>query len=629
MSSKPFSMNLNAGAQLFPIFNSATTLLPFSSLCLILLINYLIPHKALNGADGHTTTLSLLKLVSSYSRDSKVVLIMLAFSLNYGELCLIAKFQSTNPFAKSIAMLKQVPTIWQHAHASSNPIFDAIKLAIRVMRDVTMCVVKAGGLSFRVPAFSTIEDLIPRAIYWTIRSVMACATALALLNTTDHTEELSTLADQNQHIHDLLRKQLTICYQEIDEKKYEMLLGLFRSIHMDNINTLKALFNCNTIYDCRTQTQVGLDVLRKKNVLLLISGLDISNNQDELSILEQIYSESLLYRPKTRDGGHPYELVWVPVMDPTVEWNDSMQKQFEELRHTMPWFTVISPALLGRVVIRFIREVWHFKNKPILVVLDPQGSVVCPNAQHMMWIWGSNAFPFTTLREEALWREEMWRLEILIDGIDPIIFNWIREEKYIFLYGGDDIEWVRKFTKMARTVSEAAGIAIEMVYLGKSYKRNKVRGVISTIMEEKLCHYWEMIMIWFFWTRLHSMLLSKIQLGKIDEYDPLMREIKKLLSYDKAGGWALLCKGFNIFVNGHSSTVMRTLTEFQKWREQVLEKGFDWAFKEYHDNLLQDADEPCCRFEFPSTIGEIPENLKCPECDNTMEKHIAFRCCHD
>jgi len=59
------------------------------------------------------------------------------------------------------------------------------------------------------------------------------------------------------------------------------------------------------------------------------------------------------------------------------------------------------------------------------VVLDPQGKVVCPNALYMMWIWESNAFPFTSLREESLWRDETWRLELLVDGIDPVILNWV------------------------------------------------------------------------------------------------------------------------------------------------------------------------------------------------------------
>lgn len=61
----------------------------------------------------------------------------------------------------------------------------------------------------------------------------------------------------------------------------------------------------------------------------------------------------------------------------------------------------------------------------MVVVLDPQGRVSCPNAIHMMWIWGSAAYPFTSSREEALWKEETWRLELLVDGIDQEILNWV------------------------------------------------------------------------------------------------------------------------------------------------------------------------------------------------------------
>ena len=62
-----------------------------------------------------------------------------------------------------------------------------------------------------------------------------------------------------------------------------------------------------TMYTC---IQVHLDVLRRKNVLLLISGLDIS--PDELSILEQIYSESRMHGTRMESL---YELVWIPVVD--------------------------------------------------------------------------------------------------------------------------------------------------------------------------------------------------------------------------------------------------------------------------------------------------------------------------
>ena len=152
-------------------------------------------------------------------------------------------------------------------------------------------------------------------------------------------------------------------------------------------------------------------------MLLLISSLDIT--EDELSILEQIYNESRVSNIKLQN---PYEIVWIPIVD---QLTDEKQRHFELLQASMTWYSVYHPSTISTTSVKIIREEWHFRNKPILVVLDHQGRVVSPNAIHMMWIWGSSAFPFTTLREEALWREEAWRLELLVDGIDTAILSWV------------------------------------------------------------------------------------------------------------------------------------------------------------------------------------------------------------
>ena len=91
------------------------------------------------------------------------------------------------------------------------------------------------------------------------------------------------------------------------------------------------------------------------------------------------------------------------------------------------------------------------------------------------------------------------------------------------MYGGDDIEWIRRFTTAARSVAQAALIPLEMVYVGKSNKKEQVRRVINTITQENLSYTWQDLMVWFFWTRLESMLFSKIQLGKADDNDPMMQ----------------------------------------------------------------------------------------------------------
>ncbi|THF97047.1 protein SIEVE ELEMENT OCCLUSION B-like [Camellia sinensis] len=600
-------------------------------------------YKSLAGVDGHQITVSLFTMLSSYSWDAKLVLALAAFALNYGEFWLLAQIYTSNQLAKSMAILKQLPFIMEHS-GPLKPRFDSLNSLIKAVLDLTRCIVSFRELPSTyitqdMPALSTAMATVPTAVYWAIRGIIACATQITSLTTMGHEYvaatmeawELSTLAHKINNIHEHLKKQLDICYQLIEDRRsieaYEALLRVFDMIHIDNMKVLRMLIyakdDLQPLFDGSSKRRVNLDVLRRKNVLLLISSLNIL--PDELSILEQIYSES---RHHATRMDNLYEMVWVPIVDRTVQWTDPMQKQFEDLQSTMPWYTVHHPSLIDRAVIRFVKEKWHLRNKPILVVLDPQGKVVSPNAIHMMWIWGSNAFPFTITREEALWREETWRLELLVNGTDQTILNWIKEGKYIFLYGGDDMEWIRRFTKTARSVAQAANIPLEMAYVGKSSKKEQIRRIINTINQDKLSYSWSDLMIWFFWTRLESMLFSKIQLGRADDQDPTMQEIKKLLSYDKSGGWAVLSKGADVVVNGHGTTMLPTLVEYDTWKGHVITKGFEKSFKDHHD-MLHGVAHPCCRFEFPSMGGRIPESMKCPECQRTMEKYTTFLCCHD
>ncbi|KAH7850573.1 hypothetical protein Vadar_000037 [Vaccinium darrowii] len=611
-----------------------------------------IAYKCMGGTEEghHQTTVSLLSLLSSYAWDAKLVITLAAFALNYGEFWLLAQIYSSNQLAKSMAILKQLPHIMEQS-GPLKPRFDALNDLIKAMLDLTWTIVAFKDLPSAyvnqdVPAYAAANNIIPMAVYWTMRGVVACAAQIIILTSMGHEYgaysnmegwELSNLAHKINNIHDHLKKQLMICKSLIDDKSNEdyfrYLVELFEMIHMDNMKVLKAVICARDqdiqqpLFDGSSKRRVNLDVLRRKNVLLLISTLNIS--QDELSILEQIYNESRQHATRL---DNLYEVVWIPIVDQSVQQyrTDEVMQKFESLQSTMPWYTVHHPNLIDRAVIRFVKERWHFRNKPILVVLDPQGRVVSPNAIHMMWIWGSNAFPFVSLKEEALWKDETWKLDLLVNGIDQTILNWIREEKYIFLYGGDDMDWIRRFTAAAKSVALSARISLEMVYVGKSSKKEQVRKIIATITNEKLSYAWQDLMVWFFWTRLESMLFSKIQLGKIDDHDPMMHEIKKLLSHDKSGGWAVLSRGSQVLVNGHGTKVLPTLLEYDMWKDNVPTKGFDRSIKDYYDKLCG-TEHPCCRIEFPSTAGtgRIPEGMKCPECLARMEKYITFCCCHD
>lgn len=156
-------------------------------------------------------------------------------------------------------------------------------------------------------------------------------------------------------------------------------------------------------------------------MLLYITDLRHVSDQ-ELMIFEQMYQES---RQESARLESQYEVVWLPVVDKAKPWTQVKKNKFERLQSMMPWYSLYDPSLLEPATIRYIKEVWLFNAKPITVVLDPQGKVVNLNAIHMMWIWGSLAYPFSSSREEALWKQESWGLVLLADTIDPSLYDWV------------------------------------------------------------------------------------------------------------------------------------------------------------------------------------------------------------
>ncbi|KAK1440918.1 hypothetical protein QVD17_06752 [Tagetes erecta] len=585
--------------------------------------------KLLTGTDGHTIALSLFHHVENFHWDAKLALILATFSLAY----------SPDELENSMDILEQAPIITGHS-TPLKPIFNSLSKLIDSVLKLTHCTIQfkeLQSISSEVP-FIRALNTIPIAIYWNVRGIIACATRISCmgyeygtLSAEIQPQELSSLVLKINNLLEFLTNQLEEYNRVVVKKKETYLTESFSQvldmIHVDNMKILKILLNPwdapLPLFDGTTKQRTNLEVLRKKNVLLLVSGLDIS--LDDVSILEQIYTDTRVQGLRMESL---YEVVWVPIVDSNV-MNTNVVKVFEDMMNIMPWYSVYNPSNIDKVVKKSIRDRWGFRNKPVIVVLDPEGRELNLNAFHMMWIWGPFAFPFTIIREKTMWRGEVWRLEFLVSGMDPIILEWARENKYIFLYGGDDIEWIRQFTNSARAMAKAVDIPLEMAYVGKSKKREIVRKVMATINEEKLSYCWQDLrFVLFFWTRIESMLFSKIQLKQADDQDPITRHIKKLLSYDKDGSWAMLCKGSQLLTNGHGSTMLQSLVDFNLWNEHIPKVGFELAFKEYHDKL-HGAGNNCCRFEFPVAAGRIPDTMRCPECHRGMEKHTAFLCCHD
>ncbi|KAL9434092.1 hypothetical protein AB3S75_028847 [Citrus x aurantiifolia] len=596
--------------------------------------------KCSEGGDAHATTMALFNTLSGYSWDAKMVLSLAAFAVNYGEFWLGAQLCTNNSLAKSVAVLKQVSNVLEHYNALK-PQFDALNNLIKVMLDLTKCIVEFKQLpsqyiSTDAQAVSIAMAHIPAAAYWTFRSIVACysqtlsLTGLRDAYTASTTEawELSSLAHKVSSILEHFKKLIAICYQQIDENRqieaYHNLVRLLETIHLDNMKVLRALIYSNDDIqphvDGITKNRVNIDVLRKKHVLLLISSLDLS--AEEILVLDQMYRD-----PKASEEYH-YAIVWLPIVDRSIAWDDGYQQKFEQLQAMMPWYTVQHPTIIEPAVVKYIKEVWKFSKKAILVPVDPQGRILNQNAFHMLWIWKSLAFPFSAEREAALWKAESWRPELLVDGIDATILEWMKEERFVCLYGGGDIEWIRQFTNSAKAVASAAQINLGMAYVGKNNAKEKLGKISSIIIQENLSHTLaDSTAMWFFWARLESMLYSKLQHGATVENDRILKEVTTVLSFDGSEqGWAIFWRGTThemARAKGKVATVC--MVEFEKWQDDAYQNGFVPGLYNYLERVR--TPDHCNRLILPGTHGPIPETVACADCGRVMEMFFLYRCC--
>ncbi|KAK8529348.1 hypothetical protein V6N12_060131 [Hibiscus sabdariffa] len=607
-----------------------------------------ITYRLSVGEDAHSTTLGVAQIVKGYSWDAKIVLALAAFAMTYGELLLVIQLYATNPLAKGVALLKQLPEVLARADLLK-PKFDTLANLIHAMVVVAKCIIEFKELPSKYispqdPELSSANADIPAAVYWTIRSTVVCSSQIMNLINTGHESlpsaasadswELSSLTHNINSIYDDLVEKLNHCRKLINERKdieaFQTLVRLFDATHIDNIKILKALVYAKDgqppLWDGTTKRRVTVELLRRKSVMLLISDLEIPDK--EVLILEQIYNDS---RGQTRVESQ-YDVIWIPIVDRSTPFDDTKRKQFESIQATMPWYSVVHPSMIQPAVIRYIKEVWGFSKKPLLVVLDPQGKVVNHNAMHMMFIWGSLAYPFTKLREEALWKDETWRIELLADSIDPNIINWAKG-KIICLYGGEDMDWIRKFTTTAKAVARAANIKLEMLYLGKSNPRENVRRNMTTIQFENISHTLpDISLIWFFWARLESMWHSRAQHGVTVQNDIIMQEILTMLGFDGSDrGWTVISRGSDELTRAKADTALKSLEEYAAWATASAEKGFVPALNDYIKSLQ--TEHHCNRLILPgisaAAIGSINERVACVDCGKPMEVLLMLRCCTD
>ncbi|KAF3779592.1 hypothetical protein EJ110_NYTH41048 [Nymphaea thermarum] len=599
--------------------------------------------KCSGGTDSHATTMELLSgTLSVYSWERKVVLALAAAAMSYGEFSLTGRLCAINPLAKSVAVLKRLPDVVEQVDALK-PKFDALNNLIKAMLETTRCLIEFSDLpldyiSLDAPAMVTTQCHIPTAVYWIVNSAVTSAVQVVGQTSMRHEYHVSEacelsssrLAQKVNSIHGLLSKQLEICMQIIDEKKsvesFRTVEHLFQTNHDDNMEIMKAIFPSKDgrPFIQSSPDKVNVETLRWKIVLLLFSDLQI-REEGQLTFLSHFY-EAFHEGLETT-----FEIVWVPIVDSNddvINLQEKHENTILEVAAEMPWLTAHPPPHPNSTFLKYVRKEWKFENKPILVALDGQGKATNPNALHMINIWEDGAYPFSTAREEALWKTVTWKLDFIVHGVDiPELRSPIGEKKQICLYGGEDIEWIRSFTSKMNEIKKVAGISMEMAYLGVPHPRaSTTKKIVDTVLREKISASYPSESIRFFWTRLERMLHSLMQSRKGLETDGLQREVITLLTYGDSGrGWAVFAGAGDEMLVADGKAFLHGFSNVGYWKDEIIEKGFHGALQTGLD-LLKSPDH-CLKLVLPSST--IVHHVACPECRKNMKAYLLLKCCDE
>ncbi|XP_030972578.1 protein SIEVE ELEMENT OCCLUSION B-like [Quercus lobata] len=581
----------------------ATSFIP--PLCTLKELSYEMVCKDPSEETAYKTTKSILEKLKDYSWHVKAVLTLAAFTLDYGDFCRhLDQFHSSDQLTKSMGILKGIPALLTRPsidHNHEGAIVEVNKL-IKDTLNVIDCIVTLEERSVKynpkdVPALSIATDNISVYVFWAIITVVVCTTRMCcLIKDERKTQELSRFAEKINVTHVKLKLQIQLCNEEIEKIEAYWKLIRFLKEPLDIVEVLKVLFFAN---DSRQQVKVFpneliLEAVKTKKVLLFFSGLDVDNITEYVSILNPIYEKVT--------SNNEYKIVWIPIVE---QWTIEMQKKFELLRSKMSWFVVQNFSSIS--AIKYVKEQWHYKNEPIIVALNSQGTVEHYNAVHMIKIWGPSAFPFTHRRDEELRKREDWFGSLMIE-FSTDISTWIKEEKHIFFYGGKDSTWIKEFCKEATGLAndDVKGARISLFNVGKD----------SGIQRR-------------FWKLIDNFFLYKSHM--VTDVDTVTKEIQKLLSYKNEKGWVVLCKGARLVFSGYGSTVLTVLKNFDEWKQCLKESAFSFeaCLEKYYNEQLRKDGLPCRDFDIPKIDGLlIPDCRKCPDCSEIMEMSIRFKCCH-
>ncbi|XAR64470.1 hypothetical protein NMG60_11024828 [Bertholletia excelsa] len=588
----------------------------------------------------HAKTMSLFDRLGYYKWDTKALLVLLAFVISYSEFRLLMQLYSSNSLAASMALLKQLPSDM----VLLRPRFKYLSILLNIMIGMIEWIIKFEGLPVRQVFME--NEIITQAksqvyvgTYWIIRSALSCFSQITDLTTMKNEQvffffsfrnsnsaviaswELVSLLCRLSNLSGHLRQQVNATHQLIETKMHEKLLKLFKEAQLDNQETLGILLASKDSFplkDCSSQAKVELSELKNKVVILLVSKPDLFPLETLFLLVQQ-----LLDHPHQAKLKGSYEIVWVPIPSSDA-WTLSEEQSFEFFSNSLPWNSIRQPWSLSSIVVNFIKHVWSFKEEPLMVVFDTQGTVTNLNAMDMTLIWGARAHPFSISREHELWEEETWSLNLLLNRIDPLVSNWVEEEQNLCIYGGGSLNWIRRFNAKMRGMT-SSGLQLKMIYVGKKNLCEQTRCILSTIKEQNREVALTLTKINFFWLRLESMRRSKLRLGCEEEKDRILKQLFWLLETEESDqGWVLIGTGSSEVIKLQGKEVDKFLDASTVWGANVGSLGLVDAIRAATEPTLL-ADKPCGHSTIVPFLEGMKKTMVCEKCRRPMKQFLVYQ----
>ncbi|XP_030543444.2 protein SIEVE ELEMENT OCCLUSION B-like [Rhodamnia argentea] len=540
--------------------------------------------KALQTNSAQQTMESLSVKLSSFSWDAKAVLTLLALSVYYLENCRRAQIQASDNLLCLMATLRgETPAGMTNAFVALN---DLIKETL----EFTKRIVEFVSYSKDSGEFSAPIN-ISANFYYVIVIVLGCSVLFGrMISKSNEYPDLSSFSDMVNKICQSFNNQVEDFKQMEEEHLYQKIEEVSNSCD-DIVELLTELFctknGSSAVYQGSKRTMVKVEELKNKSVMLLISDLNLSN--DDLATLSSIYNASTFKN---------YEIIWVPVPE---AYNETMQKQFLDMRSRMQWYTCTS--MVSMAAAKFIQEKWQFRQQTKVVLLNQKGKVVNMDAMTMIRLWGWKAFPFTEKKDYELWNTQgiNW-LELVVNKtICPYIEQCFERKELLVLY--DSAEDSKTVHEIEEYLEKINGYSVSHIAIRISKRREQ------------------------FLTRLENCISLKMQANP-DIYDSLTQELLELYtSYKKHGGFAIIARGSRVVINARLTDFAMVLSQHPTWIKRVTHtQAFEAVFQEHYNQVI--VKQRCHHFYIPNMVGNVPKRIKCTVCSRDMKTAVTFECCH-